>query len=277
MEKIIAGIVAFNPEIKRFDQNIKSISKQVSKVIIIDNFSKNVNEIEEKINKLDNIALIKNKKNEGIAFGLNKIMDLSQEEDADWVLTLDQDSIAPTNLIKKLMQYKEKDIAILCPYILDINRDNDNPKDEFNYVDRAITSGSLTRVSAWKDVNGFDELMFIDGVDFDFSDRLVKKGWKIKQVNSVQLIHEIGKISIKKFFGISIIVRNHSAFRKYYISRNIIYLDKKNNVSYFPLKAIMRVLKQLILVILYENDKLNKIKMIIKGMKDGFLLVENMQ
>ena len=103
--------------------------------------------------------------------------------------------------------------------------------------------------------------MFIDGVDFDFCDKLIKNNFYIIQSGSISLTHEIGHIVIKKFLWFDVCVRNHSAFRKYYISRNIIYLDKKNKYKYYPIVTI---------VLLYEEDKLQKIKQIFKGIKDGF-------
>ena len=265
---IAAGIVCFNPNIERLKENIFAIQNQVDQVIIFDNGSNNINDI-KKLCK--NLLVETNNSNLGIAYALNTIMQIAETKGYEYVITLDQDSVAPSNLVDILSKLVNENIAIVCPLIWDINK-KDNPKLEnsYNDVNRCITSGALTSVKAWKRVNGFDNKMFIDGVDFDFCDRLRKENYKILQSNKVALIHEIGHRTEKKFLFWNISVKNHSAFRKYYIAKNIVYLDRKNQVSGYPIKTLLRELKQVVLVILYENDKWNKLKKIYKGMIDGF-------
>jgi hypothetical protein len=45
MNNIVAIIVSYNPKIKRFKRVIESVSKQVRKIIIVDNNSLNINKI----------------------------------------------------------------------------------------------------------------------------------------------------------------------------------------------------------------------------------------
>ena len=47
--KTAAGIVTYNPEIERLQENLKAASKQVDFVLIYDNASKNIDEIEKVI------------------------------------------------------------------------------------------------------------------------------------------------------------------------------------------------------------------------------------
>lgn len=266
---IFAGIVTFNPDISRLKENINSIFNQVDKIVIVDNHSNNLAEIMELCKKF-NIVLITFSDNLGIATALNKIMNYALEAGVKYVLTLDQDSICPKNMIANLSKHFKDDVAIVCPYIHDLNSNNDISNRKTQNVDRCITSGALTSVDSWKKIDGFDEYMFIDGVDFDFCDRLKNAGFSIIRCADVVLEHEIGKISIRKFLWFDVCVRNHSAFRKYYIARNIIYLDKKNHYKFYPIKTILREIKLILIVILYEEDKKNKLKLILDGIKDGF-------
>jgi rhamnosyltransferase len=70
MNDVTAIIVTHNPEIRRFEHVARATSKQVSKVIIIDNNSINRESIESLCNNVGNCELIKLKFNAGIAYAL---------------------------------------------------------------------------------------------------------------------------------------------------------------------------------------------------------------
>lgn len=269
-EQVYAGIVTFNPECNRLKDNIEAVYPQVKKVIIFDNGSDNVEQITEIIGKYKEIDFIRSENNKGIAFALNRIFEYA-ENDCSWILTLDQDSISPGNLVEQLMTIISENVAIACPRICDMNvLQNNSIANGTSSINRCITSGSLTSVKVWRSIGGFDEKMFIDGVDFDFCDRARKKGYRILRNNNVELSHEIGHITIHKLLWFPVAVNNHSAFRKYYIAKNIVYLDRKNKDKYYPVKTILRVCKQIFLVALFESEKTSKIHNIFRGAKDGF-------
>ena len=79
--KYIAGIVLYNPDLGRLKENIESICKQVDKVILIDNGSDNIREIEDLIKEYLNCILLKNGENMGIAYALNQILKYAYEND----------------------------------------------------------------------------------------------------------------------------------------------------------------------------------------------------
>ena len=57
--KIIASIITYNPDIARLTFNIKAIFPQVDEVVLIDNGSKNINNIKSLICNYKSIDLIK--------------------------------------------------------------------------------------------------------------------------------------------------------------------------------------------------------------------------
>ena len=71
--KICAGIVLFNPEIERLNENIEHIRKQVPMLILVDNGSSNLEDVKSLICDVPNIILLENGKNLGIAQALNRI------------------------------------------------------------------------------------------------------------------------------------------------------------------------------------------------------------
>lgn len=268
MYKVCACIITYNPDTARLADNIEMIVRQTSLVIIVDNGSANYEKIVElKEATLGSVLLARNERNMGIAAALNRGFSIARNMGFDWCISLDQDSVATPNLVSSLSKSIRESVAIVCPSLQDRNYKAKSSNSGIHEVQQCITSGSLTRVYAWESVKGFDERMFIDGVDFDFCYRLVENGWKIFQNDTVILIHEIGKITIKKFLWKTVIIKNHSAMRKYYISRNIIYIAKKRRKPL--LLAFAKVIKQSLIVLVYENNKIKKTNAILRGLFDG--------
>jgi rhamnosyltransferase len=104
-------------------------------------------------------------------------------------------------------------------------------------------------------------------VDYDICYALVRSGYKIVRLNYTGFLHEVGRSVTKRFFGKDIIIFNHSPLRKYYWARNSIYLKRKYRLGR---SADARVIKRMIQTLLYEDDKLNKLKSMIKGVADGY-------
>lgn len=271
MPKICAGIVTYNPEIELLKKNINSIISQVDCLIVVDNGSKNIFEISCLLNNR-NIFLIDNKDNLGIAKALNQLCDCAFEKNFDWIITLDQDSISPSDLVCNLSKYISDKIAIIAPNIVYKNNESfsDMRNEGVEEAEWVITSASLTNLKIWKSLGGFDEILFIDGVDRDYGIRATKAGYKVIKCYDVKLLHELGSLKCRRRFGRTIYVTNHSALRKYYMVRNAIYLDKKHRESL----AQKYIMKNIIKTILYEKDKIEKMDSILKGIKDGIELAK---
>lgn len=81
-----AGIVSYNPDIKRFKENIDSILSQVDKLIIIENGSRESDKIIKIIKSYDEncVKLVVNSKNMGIARALNQIRVCAEKENYKW-------------------------------------------------------------------------------------------------------------------------------------------------------------------------------------------------
>ena len=269
----MAGIVTYNPDISKLRDAIESVLKQsmMEEILIVDNNSENIVEIEKFVDN-KKVFIVENNANMGIAQALNSIMQRACDKGYEWVLTCDQDSIMPSNLLKVFVNYiQEEDVGIISPKVFDTNAQSfvsEKSPHAISEVEKCITSGSFNRVSAWKQVGGFDEFMFIDGVDFDYCFRLRGAGYKIIQLNEVSIVHEIGNISIKKFCCTNVAVMNHNAFRKYYIVRNRIYTDFKHHKK-LKFKSLLSVIKAFLWVLLFEADKKEKIEAIRNGFIDG--------
>lgn len=269
MKNIVnAGIVTYNPNLSELINNLKAIINQVSQIIIVDNGSNNVVEIRQ-ISKKYNCKLIENKINKGIANALNIIMECSLGI-ADWVLLLDQDSLCPANLIDTYRNYFNiPKLAVITPTIYDRNSSKKIVlKNGYTEINEFITSGSLNKVEVWNTIGRFNEKLFIDMVDWEFAYRLKENNYKIIKVNNICINHAIGKLISHNIGFICLSTYNHNAFRKYYITRNSIYLSHKYPQYLNPYLMYLRIVKRILIVILIEDEKKKKLASMFKGIKD---------
>lgn len=274
MSKIYAGIVAYNPDLKRLEENVSSVRSQLSDVVVFDNGSDNIEGIQELVSNFANVILIKSEKNLGIATALNRLMQWGYQNGCDWMLSLDQDSVCEKDFVVRMEPYLtiERNLGVVAPVIVDRNVGvvGHNPKSKYAHMNTCITSGAFSKVSAWKRIGEYDESMFIDSVDFEYCYRMRKYGYGVIQVRDVQLLHELGRSQKKRFLFWKIKVTGHSAFRKYYIARNNIYYPLKHGMWLRVVRGNIRNIGMIVVTLLYENDKVRKIKSIYKGWKNGF-------
>ena len=267
-----AGIVTYNPNIERLNQNVNELLKEFSQIVIVDNGSENFETFKKDISKNELIAFIRNDKNEGIAKALNQIFVWAKQNKYAWVLTMDQDSICSNGYLKEMIPYLEKkSTGIICPKIIyegiDLVQESTG---DFGLVDACMTSGSLTSVSAWEICGGFDEWMFIDLVDNDFCMRLKLKNYIIVRVNSAILYHHLGnQKTVKLPFKRKIITFNHSTFRNYYYVRNSLYFIRKYRRHSRTIHLILVLIYWESIKLIFEKHRIKTFYSILRGIKDG--------
>lgn len=276
---VIASIVLYEPDIERLYENISAIQDQVEKVVIIINGS-GCDCVISDYSRQNDFYIIQNEENKGIAFALNQALEYAYTKKYKWVLTLDQDTVVPADLVVLLLRHEYCDkIGIIAPNFVDRNYyHKSEEKKGWGFVLNCITSACLTNVDIWKRIGGFDNELFIDFVDHDYCANLVESGYAIIQDYDVKILHEIGN-GKRVFFGKhSMVVLNHSAMRKYYMVRNAIYFTKKwpklaNTVS----NKNEFLTLQLISIVFFENDKIRKLSAVFKGVFDSKKLIRKVK
>ncbi|MGQ4869871.1 glycosyltransferase [Aeromonas caviae] len=275
--KLVCAIVTtFHPE-QNFRSNIVSLLSQVALVIVVDDsgYEKAPINIVDSIEKNDIIYLV-NKENIGIAASLNVGIEYAKKLGFEYMLTLDDDSVLSENYVNKLYSFliENKHVAL-------VNGDYGGYGGYGGYhiktnpIERrvVITSGSLFSYTSFKEIGGFDELFFIDCVDFDFCIRLRNKGGKIISLPNVVFEHKIGESTHQSSTIKFLSTHNHSPFRIYYQTRNSIYFFKKHFFSH-PLYCIF-VLKTIfslpLKIVLLDSNKGTKLKYYLIGMIDAML------
>lgn len=290
--KVGGSIVTYNPEIERLNENIAFLINQVEILIIVDNGSKNNREIMNIISKFDSDRIIFKElsTNKGLAFALNTALEISNNNSCDWLVTMDQDSIVCENYVEKCINciklLDSNNVGIISPRIIDRNiekSESTNDNDDSLRLEKivaSITSGAFTNVNAAVEVGGFDNNMFIDQIDYDFSLNLRVHGFSTFRFNDVYILHELGRIEEKHFFKLKFLTTNHSPQRLYFVFRNYFIIRSKyknliridEEVREWFKQQGHRLLFRPFKIILGENNKARKIMSILKGTFDGLIL-----
>ncbi|HZY80863.1 MAG TPA: glycosyltransferase [Cyclobacteriaceae bacterium] len=196
----------------------------------------------------DDTLIIDNTHNNiGIAAALNIGLKKAIDENYDWLLTMDQDSVFEPGALENLKQAAfscDEKTAWVSPTHI-----TQKGKSAHRLV--AMTSGSMLRVSACKQIGLFEEKLFIDSVDNEYCLRLRKSGFKIHRVDNSVLTHSLGP---------------HNAARRYYITRNMLYVMFKYPI-FFPFGS-KELIKSFLLILFVEDDKHRKIRSFFIGVID---------
>ena len=292
-KSVVAVIVTYFPD-GNLPLLIRDLRSQVGLVVVIDNGSDD-NVFIQELESLDqqNVKLVCLGENLGIARALNLGATIAEEQGFQYLLTLDQDSRLPSKYIEQMLGLLEvlksenPRIGFVAPNFVDINSDTEA---RFSMVSRwwvrtctcsehsgymlthfAITSGTIYPIRVFKDVGGFREDYFIDHVDSEFCLRLATNGYEMFVNCGVCLRHAIGYRQVYKFMGLTIKPNNHRPLRRYYIARNGLYTA----LRYFPFSpaylwlTLLRLAHGTLSVVLYEENKGGKLRMLVKGLGDG--------
>lgn len=268
--KVAGTVVWYNPNNENVG-NIKTYIDYVEKLYIVDNSKKNNRKLSEKLNNTK-VEYIYNKgKNLGISSALNLVCEKAKNENFSWMLTMDQDSSFDSKNMKKYIRIfnliQNNNTGIISPKHILKNDTTEQKNDRiFVNTDYVMTSGNLLNLLVWEKVGKFDEKLFIDEVDSEMCYKMIRNGYKIKQLNKIKMYHELGNLEKRNFFFRKISILNHNYIRKYYIMRNKFYIFK--NYKKYRLRYGYYILNDFFKVIFYEKDKLKKLRYMFRGIKD---------
>jgi rhamnosyltransferase len=280
-EMICAVVVAYEPD-DFFKLRLNVLSPQLGKVVVVDNSSKDSSSLNYlKTEFRDKVFLINNGENLGLGYALNQGVKEAKKLGFSFVILFDQDSEVFPNTIFTMCsianKIKDNNLALLGASYKKLSISKKTQVQSFIKKKSNITSGSILPISIFEKVGLFRSDYFIDCIDSEFSFRLRKNGYSIYQTSIQLMKHAIGNPVYYKFLGCNVLSTNHSDDRRYYIARNhlVMLREYSSFLSKIPcfwlFKTIKRSVYFSLIVILYENEKLSKIKAIASGVKDGFL------
>ncbi len=287
--KIFAVVVLYNPDMEIVESQYNSLYDQVNHIVYVDNGSSNIKELEEKffekIQDRGKLTLIKNKENMGLGFAHNQGISYSKKENADYVLILDHDSVLKDGFTKSLLasylSSSETKIGAIGPIYINEETKEIYPITKYigpfikriipktNLVEASclISSGSLIPIKVLDAVGCMNEDLFVDYIDIDWSYRARNKGYKLYANPNAVMNHKIGdkRISV---FGRKISM--HSPLRRYYLTRNSIYMLTRPYISFgYKLRETVFNTARIIVFTILSNDRKSYLKYSLRGLLDG--------
>ena len=266
---ILSVIVTYNPEALHLKNWLTTLSKQVDSVLVYDNNSQNFRDI-ACIQFPQNVIIHSSPINKGLPVNYNHAIQYGLEKGFDYLLILDQDSSFDKHFLDEYRKHLDADFFCLVPFLVhnNINYEKNYPtktKNTCDYVKRSINSGTLINLHNLPKELRFDEDLFIDCVDFDFFEKIRMFSFKVLRVNSAKLHISLGNISrIGPFF-----LYNYSPFRLEKQTRDRVIFLRKHPISAFSLWLFLFTVFCDAKAILFEKERLRKIKAIAKGFKEG--------
>ncbi len=226
--KIAAVVILYHPE-EQAQTNILSYAPFVDKLFAVDNTENPYFSMEAE--GMDFIY-VADQHNKGISIRLNQAAQLARLSGFDWLLTMDQDSSFDKAVFKQYLNCIEsypgkESVSMFGVNYSAMSREEGNCNSEESL--QLITSGSVLNLKIWKELNGFDEQLFIDEVDFEYCLRSRKNGFKTIRFPSISMKHSLGQlVTGRSLKNAKVTSRTlHPPIRLYYIARNFFYIQKK--------------------------------------------------
>ena len=296
---IAAVVVTYNRK-ELLTECINALLKQTHKldaIYIIDNASTDgTKEYLKEKKLLDKIKYFRLKENTGGAGGFNYGIDKAYRH-YDWIWAMDDDAIVYKDALEKLVNNKyftdSKIGALVCNTIYPENMSSqDSPTltsiminekifqnkkldlEDFNNNFVKISTfyllGILFRTDIIDDIGNVNKDLFIQADDLDFTLRISKK-YDIIWVKNSKLLHKVSQevYITKKFFNKTIMYFDYkSLWKKYYGTRNHLYIIKSNNLS---IKFnVINYVKHSILILFFLDHKILRLKVIKDAITDGY-------
>jgi rhamnosyltransferase len=275
-------VVTFDPD-ANFSERVAQVATQIPAVVIVDNHSDApAVAMLRDISSRPNTNLILNSENLGIASALNIGVRHAIAAGYEWALLVDQDTVPAGNIVDGLLEaynhFPQRDrVGIVGSNYVEaqtgkarwsLESAHGLPWMEKTVV---ITSGSLMSLQAYQIIGPFREEYFIDCVDTEYCLRARSKGFKVIMTSKPLMAHTIGQPTKHRLPWRELDASDHNHIRRYYMIRNHIDLAKKyvlREPAWVLASLWMRV-KSMIVLCLFEKDRLVKVRYSAMGLFDG--------
>ena len=188
---------------------------------------------------VDGVTVLRHSINVGIGRGLNDGLRSAHDLHAQWLLTVDHDSVISTDYVHDLLRTANEILdsgvalgVVGAESVLEESGPMTYPSKllgSITVTEEVIQSGSLWSVDAMTSVNGFYEGLGNDAVDAAACLGLRERGYLVALAPGLSFHHRIGSATQHRLLGRNVIVTHHSKVRK----RAML----KNRLQLFPREA----------------------------------------
>jgi rhamnosyltransferase len=270
------GVVSYNPP-ESLLALCNSLVAQGCRVRVVDNGSSTGTDVLLACER-GGVDVHRLARNSGVSGALEVLIDAAESD--EWLLTLDQDSRITDDFVHRLSasaRAAEARVALVGPVVRDELTGSllqGDPTATTAYdVLGVITSGSLCRISAVREVGGVRADLFIDYVDWDLCLRLRAAGWRVVVEPTAVLLHSLGATRSHVVAGLAKVrASHHSADRQYYKYRNFLLLARAGTLRAEPRWAARQAAALAwgpLKILLLERGRVAKLRAVVAGVRDG--------
>jgi len=263
-ERVAASVTLYNSLPSCIDA-IATYQDQVEQIYLIDNSEHPNSDLISELTKWPNVYYTHSGENQGVAAALNIAAQLAIDSGFKFLLTMDDDTHLPLNAVRTMVEiifaHDESERIGIISGVHSIFKHSDDPKN----VLHTMTSGNLLNLSVYAQVGPFRDDFFIDHIDHEYCLRLNQLGYLVIQVPKIILQHQLGE---RKFSGWGTYkFTSHTPIRGYYMIRNGFIVA--NMYPIFRSQAFILIIKEYLKVILFEDKKMYRLKLMYHGLKDA--------
>ena len=263
--RVVAVIPAYEPGPNLVDL-VRCLSEQVTTVVVVDDGSPTRPDIPERA-----AVVVRHDSNRGIAAALNTgIREALTDADALAVLTVDQDSQLPARFVRRLLDtWRDAESAGVRVGLVAPQKVTGQPDQRPGRP--PIQSGQLIPVTTLRRVGDFDERLFIDGVDDDYALRCLDAGLALVVAEGLTIGHRLGAIHDVTIAGRTVTLTRSAPFRYYYLTRNRLWLVRRNARRH-PRWAVAQafgLLRHLVVVQTLVPDRRVRADAVWRGVRDA--------
>ncbi len=269
---------------------LKNQTRKLDEIVVVNNASAD-DTLSLLADSYPDVTVLNLPENRGVGGGYSAGLSYTLER-YDWTWFLDGDSVPPPDTLEQLLEGlhslgdEQHDIAIVAPVCVNsqtggvypgvlwqngwLYTDDSALTHPVVFVDSVISSGTLLRHAAAKQVGPPRADYFIDFVDHEYCFRLRRAGHRIAMITKSRMTHTIGQPRRIHFLGLRKQWVDHPAWREYYMARNSTFTIWQ----YFPdWRSKASILRQLVYhmfeILLFGTRKLLRFRMIFQGLRDA--------
>ncbi len=278
-----ACIVCYQPQADALREMVASLQPQVDQVLVIDNAPGDPALLPADLGQAVYIPMTHNA---GTAGAMNEAWRLALDAGVAYLVSFDQDSQPGPGLIECLLTAISSDhvppLAAVGPAWVDartqrtmrllrpvrfLRRHVQAPVTGLVEVDHVITSGCLISAQAYRAVGPFNEDLFLDYVDVEWSLRARAAGYTIAIAAGCVMRHAIGERMIA-LAGRQLAI--HKPQRNYLQLRNHLLLWRNPAIARaWLLSDLVQVVSKLTALIVLAPERLQRLGWIFQGLADG--------
>jgi rhamnosyltransferase len=269
-------------------------SRSVDEVIVVDNGSTDETVVMLR-NRYPKVTIIELGRNLGVGGALAAGLSYALlEKKHDWAWLLDDDSVPQDDAVEKLLsgydlsRSLDQEAAVVAAVPFTSETQEVYPgllwrerfvtptasvvREPIWFVDATISSGTMIRRDVVENVGLPRSDFFMDFVDFEYSLRIRRQGYRICMVRDSILLHTIGTPRVFQFLGYKRAWSDHAPWRQYYIMRNHAYVIWNSYPKLRPkLYLVGRLLQHGAAILCFSEHKKESFSMMIRGFRDGLL------